>query len=825
MINFEKLSAQIKQVNTINPSEIFMALPEKDPKYAYLRNVQAEVLDQWFEKRAQKDSIIKMNTGSGKTTVALLILKSCLAENGGHAAYVVPDNYLVSQVIDEAKNLGINVTTSESDISFLDGSSILVINIQKLFNGMSVFGMRSYGNVTLDYVLIDDVHACVDDVKTQFSIRIDCKNPIAKEIFKLYKDDLKAQNEKNFLDICSGDPASGYLSVPFWRIQDTKSELLTILQSHKNDPDIKFNYPLIGDILQFCNCTFTYNSVEIEPYAIPISKITAFANAQRRIFMSATLCDDSQLTSVFDIDESIDIISPKLAADIGDRMILFPQAYTPKISDQDIKNKLAEYASNYNVVVIVPSKNRADFWSDVTSEIYSAINIVDGVKKIRSQNHGLYVLVNKYDGIDLPNDSCRIIVLDGIPDARTALEKLRENYLQGSVNSIKEKIQKIEQGMGRGVRSTNDYCGVVIMGAALVQILYSRKAASFFSVATRKQYEVSSILAQDLKNKSIDEIFSTLDYCIKQDKSWVQLSRNALSNLGYDKELKVEKATVVLRKAFDFSTLKGNYAKSLELMRNLVNETTDPIYKGFLMLEEAKYCQFVNPIDAQRILAAAQEYNHHIPNPIDGIKPIDDLKKIKAQAQQILDMYSEKDVNEYVLDINAAIDSLVFAPSSYKIFEKSLMQLGKLLGFGASQPDETYNIGPDVLWYVGDLKYAVIECKNEATANSISKDYCEQLLSSVSWFKNNLPADCTCVPIMVHPSVKFDKHASPAEDFRMIDTAMLNLIKDNVRRYCVAVSVDGVFKDIRALSNALGTFNLTPNGFFKSYTKDYLYEK
>lgn len=133
-------------------------------------------------------------------------------------------------------------------------------------------------------------------------------------------------------------------------------------------------------------------------------------------------------------------------------------------------------------------------------------------------------------------------------------------------------------------------------------------------MATRKQYEVSSILAQDLKNKSIDEIFSTLDYCIKQDKNWVQISRNALSNLGYEKELKVEKATVVLRKAFDYSMLKGNYVKALELMRNLVNETKDPIYKGFLMLEEAKYCQFVNPTDAQRILAAAQEYNHHIPN-------------------------------------------------------------------------------------------------------------------------------------------------------------------------------------------------------------------
>ena len=825
MINFEKLSAQINQGTTINPSEIFMALPQKDPKYAYLRNVQAEVLDQWFEKRAQKDNIIKMNTGSGKTTVALLILKSCLTENGGHAAYVVPDNYLVNQVMDEAKNLGIDVTTSEKDISFLDGSSILVINIQKLFNGMSVFGMRSYGNVTLDYVLIDDVHACVDDVKAQFSIKVDGSSPIAKEIFKLYKDDLKSQNEKNFLDICSGDPASGYLSVPFWRIHDTKSELLTILQSHKNDSDIKFNYPLIGDILSFCNCTFTYNSVEIEPYAIPISKITAFANAQRRIFMSATLCDDSQLTSVFDIDENIEIISPKLAADIGDRMILFPQAYTPQITDQDIKNKLAQYANDYNVVVIVPSKSRADFWSDVTSEIYSAINIVDGVKKIRSQKNGLYVLVNKYDGIDLPNESCRIIVLDGIPDARTALEKLRENYLQGSVNGIREKIQKIEQGMGRGVRSTNDYCGVIIMGAGLVQILYSRNAASFFSAATRKQYEVSSILAQDLKNKSIDEIFSTLDYCINQDKNWVQLSRNALSNLGYEKELKVEKATVVLRKAFDYSTLKGNYAKSLELMRELVNQTEEPIYKGFLMLEEAKYCQFVNPTEAQRILAAAQEYNHHIPNPIDGIKSIDDLKKIKVQAQQIVDVYADKDVNEYVLDINAAIDSLVFAPSSYKSFEKAMMQLGKLLGWGASQPDETYSIGPDVLWYVGNLKYAVIECKNEAISEKISKDYCEQLLSSVSWFKTNFPSDCSCIPIMIHPSLKFDKHASPAEDFRMIDTAMLDRLKDNIRRYCIAVSESGVFKDIRRLSSVLNTFHLTPNTFFDTYTTNYLYER
>lgn len=139
MIDFKKLNEKISNIQTINSSEIFMALPSKNAKYSYLRNIQSEVLYEWYEKRNLKDTIIKMNTGSGKTTVGLLILKSCLTEYVGHAAYVVPDNYLISQVLNEAQSLGINVVTSGNDPYFLSGTAILVINIQKLFNGKSVF--------------------------------------------------------------------------------------------------------------------------------------------------------------------------------------------------------------------------------------------------------------------------------------------------------------------------------------------------------------------------------------------------------------------------------------------------------------------------------------------------------------------------------------------------------------------------------------------------------------------------------------------------------------------------------------------------------------
>lgn len=823
MINFEKLNNQLKQGNIINPAEIFMALPQKHVKYSYLRNVQAEVLEQWFESRNNKDNIIKMNTGSGKTTVALLILKSCLNENGGHAAYVVPDNYLVAQVMEEAKNLGIDVVEKETDIRFIQGTAILVINIQKLFNGKSVFGMRSTGdNYELDYVLIDDVHACVDDVKSQFRLNISRGTELANKIFNIYKDDLKFQNEKTFLDICDNDPCSGCIGVPFWRVFDTKSELLNILQEHKNDNEIMFNYPLIADILQYCNCTFTYKGIEIEPYNIPIHKITSFQNAKRRIFMSATLCDDTQLVSVFDIKDISKAITPKKANDIGDRMILFPQAYSPNITDDEIKQKLFELSEKYNIVVIIPSEYRSKYWSNVTNKIYTSINIKDGIRLIKNSNNGLYVFINKYDGIDLPDNACRIIVLDGLPDARTAVERLNENYLQGTDNIIRDKIQKIEQGMGRGVRSSNDYCGVIIMGAQLIRILYSSKAQTFFSSATKKQFEISSMVSEDLKNKSLDDIFETLDYCITQNQSWVKISKETLSDLHYDNTLKISTEYRILREAFNKAILYSQPNDAKNTICNLVNATDDNILKGFLMLEEAKYCQFVNPVEAQQILSSAQNYNYHILKPINGIKKYNNTKKIKPQAEQILLKYMDKDVNEYIVDLNAVIDDLIFSENSFKSFEISFAELGNLLGWEGTR--YTDGVAPDVLWYMGNMKYAVIECKNESQSKTISKTYCSQLLSSISWFENNFEHDCERIPIIIHPSCVFDKYSSPTDDMRIIDTDMLLLLKTKIKEYCNTISNNGNFKDLKVLSQLFNEFSFTPNLFFNRYSKKYLKE-
>jgi replicative superfamily II helicase len=95
------------------------ALPNKNARYQYPRDVQTEVWNQWFARREEEDIVIRMNTGSGKTVVALLILKSCLNENKGPAVYIAPDPYLAQQVIKEAQQLGIEVTEDYNSLRFV----------------------------------------------------------------------------------------------------------------------------------------------------------------------------------------------------------------------------------------------------------------------------------------------------------------------------------------------------------------------------------------------------------------------------------------------------------------------------------------------------------------------------------------------------------------------------------------------------------------------------------------------------------------------------------------------------------------------------------
>ena len=165
-----------------------------------------------------------MNTGSGKTVVGLTILQSCLNEGKGPALYVVPDNFLVKQVCEEAKKLGIKVSYSdedegiqgEDDYYFRNNKSILVTNIHRLVNGKSVFGLRADNNIKIGCIIIDDVHACLDIIEKQHTIFIDSNHVLYNKIINYISTHQEANENQDFLDIKDRqDPRYSFL-VPFW---------------------------------------------------------------------------------------------------------------------------------------------------------------------------------------------------------------------------------------------------------------------------------------------------------------------------------------------------------------------------------------------------------------------------------------------------------------------------------------------------------------------------------------------------------------------------------------------------------------------------------
>ena len=75
-----------------------------------MRPTKERVLQEWnANRRNEKNLIVKLNTGEGKTLIGLLMLQSLLNEKGEPCLYLCPNDYLVEQTCKEAEKFGINV--------------------------------------------------------------------------------------------------------------------------------------------------------------------------------------------------------------------------------------------------------------------------------------------------------------------------------------------------------------------------------------------------------------------------------------------------------------------------------------------------------------------------------------------------------------------------------------------------------------------------------------------------------------------------------------------------------------------------------------------
>lgn len=112
----------------------------------------------------------------------------------------------------------------------------------------------------------------------------------------------------------------------------------------------------------------------------------------------------------------------------------------------------------------------------------------------------------------------------------------------------------------------------------------------------------------------------------------------------------------------------------------------------------------------------------------------------------------------------------------------------------------------------------VIECKTEATTQTIKKDYCNQLSGSVNWFKENYVYPNECVPIMIHPSKVVDEVASPDENMRVMTEKELTCFRKNLRDFYSTLCQNENLSDVNKINELLRIYKLRKDDIVNRYT-------
>ena len=104
-------------------------------------------------------------------------------------------------------------------------------------------------------------------------------------------------------------------------------------------------------------------------------------------------------------------------------MILIPALVNPSLTREKIIEWISRYSEkhgDFGVIALVPSLQHAEDWKTeggITTNknnLEQTISKLKGLIESKTAKHTT-VLVNRYDGIDLPDNICRILCLDSIP--------------------------------------------------------------------------------------------------------------------------------------------------------------------------------------------------------------------------------------------------------------------------------------------------------------------------------------------------------------------------------------------------------------------------
>lgn len=820
--HFEFVIPKVTKVVEKDPESIFMEL--QIPSIKGLWSQQADILRAYYsEFRSKSDVAIELPTGTGKTLIGLLIAEYRRRCNQDRVLYLCPTKQLANQVYLKAKEYGLPVSLligpqnsySENDYgNYMSNKSIGITTYSAIFN------TNPYKMNDANTILLDDAHSAENYISSLWTLEI--KRQDNKEFFEsiieLFKNDI---SEYNYMKIMSGDN-SGYKSlydlVPYPKYLDKLPQLIELIEANiDNCGDAKYSWSKINENLEACQMFFSYGEINIRPLIPPTKTHSAFNNAKQRIYMSATLGEGGELERISGIKKINKIPVPKGwdKYSNGRRLILFPN----RVFDQNESLQLAINAirKQGRALVLCPDNRTSEFFIKTLNHLLPDYTVLDSksieesLKPFSDNDKVVLVLTNRYDGIDLSGEICRLQIMFGMPEATNLQEGFLWNRL--NANSVLGELVKtrITQSLGRCTRSNDDFANVIMLDPNLLK--FCSKRENIVGFHPEIQAEIEFGLSNSERFSSIEQMADFMNAFV-EDSDYFSKINDAIIGIreDFEKSPKIEtkKLSISVENEIDFSyalwkkELNRALEKTKVILENLSGGKELDGYRawwnyigGNTAYLAKKSIQIDNNLD-KNYYSSALRISHGITwlaDLVHSVPVVDSLPRIDpylaSQADNI-----EARLNQlglFGINFEKEMKSLLSSVNEDQAeeFEKGLNKLGLLLGFEASRPSG--NTTPDGIWYIRD-KYFGFEAKTQEEATDhVYSEACRQAAGHEKWINENMdiPENVEMTMFVISKKSTIRKDALPQS------RGMFHINAMDIRN--LAMKVVGVLREIRSV--------------------------
>lgn len=810
MVDFRKLMGSKPSAPDVDPLKVFGSLDRK-ASHAGLRQAQEIALATLHARRQDRDLVLKMPTGLGKSSVGLLMLQSYMLSAGRGCVYLCPTVQLVKQVLAEAERLGVrayeyprNQPHPHADCPA--ARALTICTYDKLFNGRSTFD-RDDVQFVPHAIVCDDAHSGIEEIRDAFTLRV--RSPEAYEALRdVVANACSSYQRGVWEDIGAGQPRVA-MELPYWLWMPLVDAARAALSPFGASDEFKFVWPRLRERLRWTRLVISADTFELSPLVMPVEEVNSYHAAAHRIFMSATLADDSVLVSMLGCAESA-ALSPVCAgteSPPGERLAVAPSLIDPSLDRGWLVRWAAGSSQNYNVIVLCPSESAAQDWVSAGAVLATRNNIETVLAALHVRQTRFAVFAQRYDGIDLPDDDCRILILDGMPFGQGLIDShdaSRARLLGGPRNKL---VYRIEQGMGRAVRSPADYALVVLAGPELASYVSNAEVRPYFGRDVQLQLAVAQELADEAKREHAvppSDTFNELaKHLLWREPSWRAYYDDRVRRRLADSPAMIDtnsvRAATLQRQAFMHADA-GDVAQATARMSQAIDLADSEQRRAALLEEKARYYYMLDPGESMKLQATAYAGWRGVFRPPMGAsaKP----PRHEDAAARVLTLAKQHASRNGLVAAFTALRAELSFGLPHSRFEALLEQLATYVGADSSRPELETGHGPDnlILWADASL---VVEAKNMAQYTSIPKHDAGQLLHSIEWFRREYPHAVGAVPVFVGPAVVAAPGVHPPSGTRVMTAAHLERLVDATAAFIAALATKALDQWSVAEVNAL----------------------